>query len=97
MKSTDNFYQISKDVTHAIASIIIDTLSGSGEKHNMCMEDIYALARILAYQVTSESDNRQYEHVVDFLWMSFHIEINHKMLLLDLTESQDVKDVFKKN
>lgn len=97
MKSTDKFYRISNDAIHAIASIVIDTLSESGEKHNMCMEDINALARILAYKVTSESDNGQYEHVVDFLWMSFHIEINHKMLLLDLADSQDVKDVFKKN
>ena len=80
----NNLYEIGQDTCFAAQTRIINALVESGEKHNLCMEDINALARFLAYaQDTGDYD--QFAAVVDFLWMSFQIEINHKMLLLDLT------------
>lgn len=80
----NNLYEIGQDTCFAAQNRIINALAVSGEKHNLCMEDINALARFLTYGQET-GDSGQYEAVVDFLWMSFHIEINHKMLLLDLT------------
>lgn len=80
----NNLYEIGQDTCFAAQNRIINALAVSGEKHNLCMEDINALARFLTYGQET-GDSGQYEAVVDFLWMSFRIEINHKMLLLDLT------------
>ena len=87
-KDADKFYEIDHDAFFAAQSRIINALAESGEKHNHCMEDINALARFLAYGQET-GDSGQYAAVVDFLWMSFHIEINHKMLLLDLTSESE--------
>ena len=82
-KDTDVFYEINQNAVFDAQSQIIDALAKSSEKHRLCMEDINALARFLAYGQET-GDSGQYAAVVDFLWMSFHIEIYHKMLLLDL-------------
>ncbi len=66
-------------------SLIIKTVSEGGERHHLCMEDINALARLLAYKLKND-DDRQYETVVDYLWMSLRIEFNTKMLLLNLLD-----------
>ena len=84
MNNADKLYGIDDDRFYKAQSRIMKTVSESGERHHLCMEDINALARFLAYRLETGDDNGQYEHVVDFLWMSFHIEINCKMLLLDL-------------
>lgn len=86
-KSTDKYYELELGglVEDAKSQIINVLENRTTEKHNMCMEDIDALARILvSAKETGESE--QYDHVVDFLWMSFHIEYNAKSLLLDLVE-----------
>lgn len=87
-KDTDKFYESDQEAFFAAQSRIINALVESGEKHNLCMGDINALARFLTYGQET-GDSGQYEAVVDFLWMSFHIEINHKMLLLDLTSESE--------
>ena len=84
----NNLYEIGQDTCFAAQNRIINALVESGEKHNLCMEDINALARFLAYGQET-GDSGQYAAVVDFLWMSVHIEINHKMLLLDLTSESE--------
>lgn len=84
MKSTDKFYEIDRDAAFNAQRCVVEALAGSNEKHHLTMEDVNALGRILAYRLESGDDGGQYEHVVDFLWMSSRIEINHKMLLLDL-------------
>ncbi len=66
-------------------SLIIKTVSEGGERHHLCMEGINALARLLAYKLKND-DDRQYETVVDYLWMSLRIEFNTKMLLLNLLD-----------
>lgn len=81
-KDTDVFYEINQNAVFDAQSQIIDALAKSSEKHNLCMEDINALARFLAY-AQDTGDYAQFAAVVDFLWMSYHIEIHHKMLLLD--------------
>ena len=88
MNNTDKYYEIDKETAYGQQKRIMDALCTSAEKHNMTMEDINALGRILAYRIANSDDNSQYEHVVDFLWMSFHIETNHKALLLDLLEDE---------
>ncbi len=90
-KDTDKFYEIEQEAFFAAQSRIINALVESGEKHNLCMEDINALARFLAY-AQDTGDYGQFAAVVDFLWMSYHIENHHKMLLLDLAvESEYVR------
>lgn len=84
MSNTDKLYETDSNRFFKAQSRIMKAVSESGEKHYLCMEDINALARFLAYRLENGDDNGQYEVVVDFLWMSFHIEINCKMLLLDL-------------
>lgn len=84
MKDTDKFYEIDRNTVFKAQNRIIEAISECSENHHLCMEDINALARFLAYRLETGDDHGQYEVVVDFLWMSFHIEINHKMLLLDL-------------
>ena len=83
MKDTDKFYEIDRNTVFKAQSRIIDAISESSEKHHLCIEDINALARFLVYGLDTGNIG-QYEAVVDFLWMSFRIELNHKMLLLDL-------------
>ena len=87
-KDTDKFYESDQEAFFAAQSRIINALVESGKKHNLCMEVINARARLLAYGQET-GDSGQYAAVVDFLWMSFHIEINHKMLLLDLTSESE--------
>ena len=86
MSTTDKLYGIDEKSFFKVQSRIMKTVSESGEKQHLCMEDINALARFLAYRLENGDDNGQYEHVVDFLWMSAHIEINCKKLLLDLAD-----------
>lgn len=87
MKTTDKFYEIKNDDVHFNASRIIDALNECSEKHYLTMEDINALARLLTYKATLKGNyHEEYEHAIDYLWMSFHIEQNHKMCLLDLVD-----------
>ena len=46
-KDTDKFYESDQEAFFAAQSRIINALVESGEKHNLCMEDINALARFL--------------------------------------------------
>lgn len=85
MKSTDKYYNLSQDTVFKTQSQIMDVIGYASEAHHLTMEDINALGRILAYGKAS-GDTSHYEHAVDFLWMASRIEINHKMLLLDLLE-----------
>lgn len=80
----DRFYEIDRDTAFKAQHRIIESISESNEKYCLASEDINALGRFLAYRLESGDDNGQYEAVVNFLWMSFRITINHKMLLLDL-------------
>ncbi len=82
--STDKFYEIDRNAVRKAQNRIIEALSVSNEKHFLATEYIIALGRFLTYRIESGDDNGQYEAIVDFLWMSFRIGINHKMLLLDL-------------
>lgn len=82
--STDRFYESDRDTAFKAQHHIIEAIFESNEKYCLTSEDINALGRFLAYRLESGDDNGQYEAVVDFLWMSFRIGINHKMLLLDL-------------
>lgn len=85
-KSTDKLYEVDKEDVLKSWNMIFSALSETHEMFFMTVEDINALSRILAYRLTSGDDNGMYEHTVDFLWMSFRIELNHKMLLLDLLD-----------
>lgn len=84
MKSTDRYYDIGYHLVMRAQSRICDALLAAPEKHSMTVEGINALSRILAYRLENGSDDGQYEHAIDYLWMCRRIEINHKMLLLDL-------------
>lgn len=86
--SVSKFYKADQGDVRRVRSDIIKCLESSGEKNHMTAEDINALSRILAYRLQSGEDDHMciYEHVVDFLWMSFHIEINTKTQLLKLVE-----------
>lgn len=85
MKSTDKYYEIDRDTAFHAQSRVMDAIACASEPHHLTMEDINALGRILAYGKSS-GDTRHFENAVDFLWMSSRIEINHKMLLLDLID-----------
>lgn len=87
-KSTDKYYDEKLiETRQRAASEIIQTLEIDSEKKDICMEDINALAAFLVYQ-RENKDSVCFETVVDYLWMSYRIGINAKMLLLDLLEKE---------
>ena len=83
MKSTDIFYEIDRDAAMKEQIRILEALSYDSEKRDVTMEDIDVLGRILAWQKQS-GETGMFENIVDYLWMSFRIGLNAKMLLLDL-------------
>lgn len=88
MKSTDKYYEIGHHLVLKAQSRIVEALSMAPEKHSLTTEDVNALGRLLAYRMNGGDDGGHFEHAVDYLWMSFRIEINQKMLLLDLLDNE---------
>ena len=87
--TADKFYELQENAIHDARTAVISTLGMVPKNSNMTLEDIYALARILAYRWQDGYDGGMYEHVVNYLWMTFRIETRHKMCLLDLLEETE--------
>jgi len=87
MENTDRYYD---DVDEKLAGItekmIRDALKYTYEKHSLTERDINVLSRLLVFRKDGNDDGGLFEHVVDFLWMSYRIGMNQKHLLLDLLD-----------
>ena len=86
-KSTDKYYEIDRSPALKAQTAILEILSESDEK-SLTMEDINALGRFLAYRRERDNTAGQYEAIVDYLWMSYRIDLQTKLRLLELAESQ---------
>lgn len=87
MSITDKYYDnVDEKLLDITVTMVNDALKEACEKHYMTERDINVLARLLVYRKNGNDDGAMYEHVVDYLWMSYRIGFNQKHLLLDLLE-----------
>lgn len=85
MADTVKYYdEVDEKLVDTEAQVIREALKYAFEKYCLTEMDINVLGRILAYRKSGNDDSGMYEHVVDFLWMSYRIGFNQKHLLLDL-------------
>ena len=84
--STDKYYDDIIDVKllEVTVKMVNEALKYACEKHYLTERDINTPSRILVFRKDGNDDGGMYEHVVDFLWMSYRIGLNQKHLLLDL-------------
>ena len=87
------FYEADRKEVFNAQHTIMGVLSRSTETaervaRELNMEDINALGRILAFELKNEHEAlNAYEHVVDYLWMSYRITFRQKEKLLGLIET----------
>ena len=85
MSITDKYYDdMDEKLLDITVTMIREAIKYASEKHYLTDRDINVLGRLLVYRKDGNDDGGMYEHVVDFLWMAYHIGYNQKMLLLDL-------------
>ena len=78
------FYEADRKEVFNAQHTIMGVLSRSTETaeradRELNMEDINALGRILAFELKNEHEAlNAYEHVVDYLWMSYRITFRQK-------------------
>jgi len=85
MSITDKYYDdMDEKLLNITVTMIRDTVKYASEKHYLTDRDINVLSRLLVYRKNGNDDGAMYEHVVDYLWMSYRIGFNQKMLLLEL-------------
>ena len=75
-------------IDQKLVDITIDMIRGALEQahetYHLTERNINVLARILVWRKNGNNDGGMYEHVVDYLWMAYHIGFEQKMLLMDL-------------
>lgn len=84
------FYDTGREKAFNAQNAIMGVLSRSAEsaEQELNMEDINALGRILAFELENKHEAlNAYEHVVDYLWMSYRITFRQKTKLLGLIET----------
>ena len=87
MSITDKYYDnVDEKLIDITVTMIRDAIKYASEKHYLTDRDINVLSRLLVYRKNGNDDGGMYEHVVDYLWMSYRIGFNQKHLLLDLLE-----------
>ena len=85
MIDIDKYYDgMDQKLVDITVDMIKDALHQASEIYYMTEREINVLARILVWRKNGNNDGGMYEHVVDYLWMAYHIGFNQKMLLMDL-------------
>ena len=88
MADTVKYYdEVDEKLVDTEAQVIREALKYACEKHYLTERDINTLSRILVFRKDGNDDGGMYEHVVDYMWMSYRIGFNQKHLLLDLLDN----------
>lgn len=78
MKSTDKYYEGDSEAVFRAQGEVARTVKDGLYPGGLTVEDVNALGRILAWRRASGDDSGAFEHVVDYLWMSYRIDLETK-------------------